>query len=120
MPELHELTDDVTGFARDAAYVAVGLGVLGYQRVQVRRVAMERRLAEAGIEDRLAGVRSVVAEGMRQLDEVLEGAAQLVDSTLETLEQLPPPARDLACRAQAGARQVADLLRDLVAAPHDR
>jgi hypothetical protein len=120
MAELPELTDDVTGFARDAAYVAVGLGVLGYQRVQVQRVALERKLAEAGLEDRLAGVRTVVVEGMRQLDDVLEEAVQFVDSTFETLEQLPPPARDLAGRAHAGARQVSDRLRELVASSQDR
>jgi hypothetical protein len=30
------------GLAREATYVAVGLGVLGYQRAQVRRREFER------------------------------------------------------------------------------
>ncbi len=33
-----------TGLARDAAYTAVGLGVLTYQRIQVRRREIEREL----------------------------------------------------------------------------
>jgi hypothetical protein len=115
MAERHDLTDDVTGLARDAAYVVVGLGVLGYQRAQVHRVAIERRLAEAGMEDRVAGVREAVAGGIRQLDDVLEGAAQLVESTLRPLEeQLPSPARELAGLAHAEARQVREQIHRLV------
>ncbi len=33
-----------TGLARDVAYTAVGLGVLTYQRIQVRRRQIEREL----------------------------------------------------------------------------
>ena len=36
----------VTDLARDAAYVAVGLGVLGYQRAQVQRVELQNLLLE--------------------------------------------------------------------------
>jgi hypothetical protein len=32
------------GFARDAGYTAVGLGLLTYQRIQVRRREIEREL----------------------------------------------------------------------------
>lgn len=114
MPELHDFTDDAAGRARDAAYVVVGLGVLGYQRVQVQRVALEQKLSETDLEDRINRVCAVVVEGVRQIDEVLEGALQFVDTTFETLEQLPPPASDLAVKAHAGARQVGDRLRELV------
>ena len=39
------LSKGVTDLARDAAYVAVGLGVLGYQRAQVQRVELQNRLS---------------------------------------------------------------------------
>lgn len=35
MPRLQ--LDDVTNIAKDAAYVSVGLGVIAFQRLQVRR-----------------------------------------------------------------------------------
>lgn len=114
MAELHDFTDDAAGYARDAAYVVVGLGVLGYQRVQVQRVALERKLAETDLEERITQLCATVTEGVRQVDEVLEGALQFLETTFETLEQLPPPASDLAVRAHAGARQVGDRLRELV------
>ncbi len=40
------LSRGVTDLARDAAYVAVGLGVLGYQRAQVQRVELQNRLSK--------------------------------------------------------------------------
>jgi len=49
MPELtniNSLSKGVGNLARDAAYVAVGLGVLGYQRVQVQRVELKNKLAK--------------------------------------------------------------------------
>ena len=46
MPELKDITDEITKTARDAAYVVVGLGVLGIQRAQVRRQQLQRRFAE--------------------------------------------------------------------------
>jgi hypothetical protein len=45
MSELKGVTDDIVGTARDAAYVAVGLGVLAVQRAQVRRSELIKALA---------------------------------------------------------------------------
>lgn len=36
--------EPLTKLARDAAYVAVGFGVLGFQRAQVRRRELRKRL----------------------------------------------------------------------------
>ena len=119
MPDRSELANEVASFARDAAYVAVGLGVLGYQRVQVQRVALEKRLGhEVPLEEWLAEVRAGVQDGARRLDDALERAVQLVEATIQPLEdQLPPPARDLAGMAHAGARQVREHLREVVGTP---
>jgi hypothetical protein len=71
MPEIRMPTIDITKAAtdienvlRDCAYVAVGLGVLGFQRAQVRRVELQRQLeAQRGpLEDYLASAREQ-AEG---------------------------------------------------------
>ncbi len=40
----HEPLDDVRRAARDTLYVGVGLGVLAFQAVQVRRRELEREL----------------------------------------------------------------------------
>jgi hypothetical protein len=46
-------TFDVNRTLRDTAYMAVGFGILGFQRAQVRRREVERglRQVEQGIED---------------------------------------------------------------------
>jgi hypothetical protein len=36
--------DDIRNGARDAVYTGVGLGILGFQRLQVRRRELERAL----------------------------------------------------------------------------
>jgi hypothetical protein len=117
MPELNDLTDGVTNAARDAAYVVVGLGVLGIQKAQVRRTELRSRLGEElGLEDRLADVRTAVTSGAQHLDGIVEGAVQFVESALHPLEeQLPPTARDLAGKAHAQVRELRAQIRDLVA-----
>lgn len=53
--------DDVVGAAKELGYVAVGFGVLGFQRLQVRRRELERNAAPA-----VQAVRSAV-DGLRGL-----------------------------------------------------
>ncbi len=62
MPELHEITDDVATWARDVAYVAVGLGVLGFQRAQVERRQLQQRLGTDLPHVDLADVRSAMPD----------------------------------------------------------
>lgn len=38
--------DDVTNAVKDAAYVSVGLGVIAFQRLQVRRNELSKTLTE--------------------------------------------------------------------------
>jgi hypothetical protein len=48
---------------RDAAYIVIGLGVIGYQRVQVRRQELEKRLAA-----QRSGVEALLGEAFKQAD----------------------------------------------------
>jgi len=116
MPQVNDLTNEVTGMARDAAYVVVGLGILGFQKAQIHRAELKSKLAgELGLEDRLAEVRDTVSSGVQHIDGLVEGAVQLVESTLQPLEdQLPPAARDLAQKAHTQAREVRAQIRDLM------
>ena len=70
MPEvttnINTLSKGVTDLARDAAYVAVGLGVLAYQRAQVQRVELQKRLSkDFSLDQRIGDVRQGVAKGVR-------------------------------------------------------
>ena len=52
--------DDLAAVARDATYVTVGLGVIAFQRFQVRRKELEKELAERlkTLEERVSSLRT--------------------------------------------------------------
>ena len=112
------LSKGLTDLARDAAYVAVGLGVLGYQRVQVQRVELQNRLSEDfSLEERVDDVRQGVAKGFRQIDDLAESAAHFVETTLQPIEErLPAPVTQLTTRAREQAREVRAQIRQRVSA----
>ena len=97
---LSALSKGVTGFARDAAYVAVGLGVMSLQRAQVRRVELQRRLAsDLELDQRFGDIRDGAVKGMARLDSAAKGMARLdvagtamqrVGTTLHPLEEKFP------------------------------
>ncbi len=106
----------VTDLARDAAYVAVGLGVLGYQRAQVQRVELQNRLSQdLALDQRLGEVRQGVAKGIQQIDELAESAAQFVETTLQPIEEkLPPTVTQVTSKAREQAREVRNQIRQRV------
>jgi hypothetical protein len=112
------LSKGVTDLARDAAYVAVGLGVLGYQRVQVQRVELKNKLSQdLALEQRLGDVREGMAKGIHQMDELAESATNFVESTLQPLEErLPAHVTQLTIKAREQAREVRTQLRQRVSA----
>ena len=112
------LSKGLTDLARDAAYVAVGLGVLGYQRVQVQRVELQNRLSQDGsLEERVDDVRQGVARGFRQIDDLAGSAAHFVETTLQPLEErLPEPVTQLTAKAREQAREVRAQIRQRVSA----
>ncbi|HZQ28331.1 MAG TPA: hypothetical protein VFA94_11595 [Acidimicrobiales bacterium] len=115
------LSKGVTDLARDAAYVAVGLGVLGYQRAQVQRIELKNKLAkDFSLDSRLGEVRTNVREGVnkgiKQIDELAETAANFVDSTLQPIEErLPASVTQLTTKAREQAREVRTQIRQRVA-----
>lgn len=90
-PNMTALSKGVTEFARDAAYVAVGLGVMGFQRAQVRRVELQRRLTrDLAIDRRIDDVRDGAAKGRAHIDDLAGSAMHLVGTTLHPLEEKVP------------------------------
>jgi hypothetical protein len=58
---------DARKVLEEAAYVAVGLGVLAFQRAQVQRREIERLLADAGID-----LDSAVEVGRKAVDQLID------------------------------------------------
>ncbi|MDR3650635.1 MAG: hypothetical protein P4L20_16205 [Acidimicrobiales bacterium] len=117
MPEFRDVTDEITKTARDAAYVVVGLGVLGFQRAQVRRQELQKRLFEprSPIQGHLGDVRGGVTKRVKDVDEAVEQVIGRIEATLVPIEdRLPVPARDLVKQAHAQAREVRQQLRKLI------
>jgi hypothetical protein len=51
--------DDLAAAVKDATYVTVGLGVIAFQRLQVRRKELEKEIAERlkTVEERVGSLR---------------------------------------------------------------
>jgi len=121
MPEvtnISTLSKGVTDLARDAAYVAVGLGVLGFQRAQVQRVELQnRRPKDFSLDQHLSGVRNELTKGVKQLDDLLESATHFIETSLQPLEaQLPATVTQLTTKAFEQSREVRSQIRQRVAA----
>jgi hypothetical protein len=112
------LSKGVTDLARDVAYVAVGLGVLAYQRAQVQRVELQKRLQkDLPIDQRIDDVRQGVAKGFKQIDDLTESAVQFVESTLQPIEErLPASVTQVTTKAREQAREVRIQIRQRVSA----
>ncbi len=116
--DLAELGREVTQRAKDAFYVAVGFAVLGFQRAQVQRVELEKKMKDVGGPSGLDDVRAEVARRVRDLDGMVEEALRYVDTTLEPIEErLPSGARDVSKQVRHHAREVRIQIRDKVAPP---
>ena len=112
------VTRNVTDLARDVAYVAVGLGVLGYQRLQVHRVELANKLPrDYSLDQAIGDVRGGVSKGFDQMDELAESATKLLEITLQPLEErLPPTVGQLSAKAREQARGMRSQIRHLTEA----
>ena len=63
--------DDLTSAAKDAVFVTVGLGVIAFQRIQVRRNELTKAINTQAEEARgaLDVVSSLVGERLRSVEE---------------------------------------------------
>ena len=85
---LAEAARALADLAKEAAYVAIGVGVLEFQKAQVRR----RELSCA---------RKLMAKRARDFDATVAQVIKVVDSTLEpVLERLPEPAQAIVRQAR--------------------
>jgi F0F1-type ATP synthase membrane subunit b/b' len=118
MPGIRQDADrtakDIAKLAQDAAYVAVGFGVLGLQKAQVRRRELEKQLA--AVEGPLGDARKEIAKALKQFDEQLGEILSRLDSTFEPVEhRLPPAAQAMVQQAREARDQVRHYLTSVAA-----
>jgi len=129
-----DLNQNLSQNLRDTAYVAVGFGVLGFQRAQVARrelactVAADRERLEASVraqaddlttvlETQLSEVRVQLGKAVSNLEEVLEPVAKEVEGRLDEVEgRLPEQVRAILVSARQAAEAAATQVRSLLAA----
>ena len=109
---------------RDAGYVAVGLGVIAFQRGQVRRRELEKQLADAGQQiDRLTAAvdeaRQLVEERVGALGEQLDRTTTELEARVEAIiaevrNRLPEQTRDAFDTAIGAAKDATGQFLDLV------
>jgi hypothetical protein len=119
MSELKGLTDDIVGTARDAAYVAVGLGVLAFQRAQVRREELMKALygSRSDLEGRLSDVRGEIGRTVKYIDGRFEQVLETIEASIIPVEdRLPEPVGDIVRQARTQAHEVRQQIRSFLAA----
>lgn len=108
-------TQDLTRIAQDAAYVAIGLGVLGVQKAQVaRRELMEQIDKQAKVgENPFADVRTQLAKAWKEIDKSVDQLIERADDAFEPFaDRLPDPAKDVVKQVREVRDQVVDQVRD--------
>jgi exonuclease VII small subunit len=115
---------DIAAVAKDATYVVIGAGVLGFQQVQVQRQELMKRLADpkADFEDRVSAARSDLSGALHTVDVTVEGLMERFEDIIDRLEaavapledRLPPQARDLAKQAHVQAKEARSQIRSRI------
>jgi len=129
-----DVTEHLTQTMKDTAYVAVGLGVLGFQRAQVARRELTASLnadtsklqaqVKAQVEDvsgaveaQLSEVRTQLAKAVNSLEETLEPMAKELEGKLDEVEErLPGQVKTVVASARQAAEMAAAQVRSLLAA----
>ncbi|MGD0082257.1 MAG: hypothetical protein ABSD78_03560 [Acidimicrobiales bacterium] len=124
---------EMTKVAQDAAYVAIGLGVIGVQKAQVRRRDLRSQLerplgdvlkvVEAPIADfrkvvepSIADFRKEFGKAVKELDKSFGQFIERFDATLEPMsERLPAGAQQVVQQAKEARDQLRGYLTSLAA-----
>ncbi len=123
MPNLKESTESVADAAKNAAYVAIGLGVIGFQRAQVRRQELSKEFSERfggsgdNIQATIDAAKAELAKQVEKADTRVEQLLDRIEAGLGPIEaRLPEQARTAVTKAQAQARQVGKQVREKIIA----
>ncbi|HET9091514.1 MAG TPA: hypothetical protein VFN50_03830 [Acidimicrobiales bacterium] len=118
----HDLTRTAQDFGRvaqDAAYVAVGLGVVGLQRAQVARRELAARLERqrTAADGGLSSAREQVARAWTDVDKALGQFFEAADAALDPLaDRLPPQVQEAVTKARESRDHLRGYLKGQLAA----
>jgi DNA anti-recombination protein RmuC len=105
--------DDLTRTVKDAAYVAVGFGVLGFQQAQVRRRALVKDLQAEQAQDRRSHIESRIESQLAEAgNQLAEARTQLACLAREVEQRLEPVMVDLSQRAEPVLEEIESRLPD--------
>ncbi|HVE94893.1 MAG TPA: hypothetical protein VNB24_08245 [Acidimicrobiales bacterium] len=110
---------DVTKTLRDATYIAIGLGVIGFQRAQVRRQELRSQLADQKtvLDARATEARALVSELVKQADSRIEPVIAAVEAQIDAVaDLLPEQTKGFVTQARTAGKEVRSQLRARVAA----
>jgi hypothetical protein len=109
--------ENVTKLLKDALYLTVGLGVITFQKAQVQRRELQKRLdiQFGDARSQLKGLVRKVDDRVKVVEERLEGVEARVDALLDQVEnRLPKPAQGVTRQARAVAKDARHQVRTLV------
>ncbi len=96
---------DLTKTLTDAAYVAVGFGVIAFQKAQVRRRELEQQLNLGDLREQLT---TFAAEAEGRIEPVVEA----VEASLDQFEErLPESAREVFKQVRTTAKDAGEQFR---------
>jgi hypothetical protein len=105
---------NVTTNLRDAAYVAVGLGVIGYQRAQARAEQLRAQLStqRGEIDKQVGQSRERFAKLAKDIEQRFEPVQKTFEASVDSFqERLPERAKELFTQARVAAEQAQTNLR---------
>ncbi len=125
MPDINtditKAAKDIANVAKDATYVVIGAGVLGFQQAQVQRRELMQKLHEPsrGSAERVTAVREDLTEAVKTVDTRVEDLMDRAEELIERVEavfapfedRLPAQARDIAKQAHVQAKDARTQIR---------
>jgi hypothetical protein len=107
--DLAKTAEEVAKVATEAAYVAIGIGVLGFHKAQVRRQELADTVDRANrgdLDASLGEARKQVAKRVKEFDATVSQIIEMLDSTLEPVwQRLPEPAQAMVQQAKVARDQ---------------
>ena len=120
--DINKAAKDIANVAKDATYVVIGAGVLGFQHAQVQRRELLAKLQEPStFAERVSTVRSDLTDAVHSVDTRVEDLMDRVEEIIERVEavfapfedRLPAQARDIAKQAHVQAKDARTQLRGM-------
>ena len=120
--DLEKAVADLNHALKEAAYIAVGLGVIGFQRAQVRRVELKKQLDEAReqispdqLEYQWEAVRAQLADLAKLVDEWLNPARAQIGEQIDVWgDRLPESARNVVQAMREAAANQEQAVRNVI------